>query len=134
MSIRTSLAWSAGSRYANRRSTSRATWRTFVIGDWSGSGISCNSGGSRLLRPDVLAGLAVLARESFTLRSPAVIGCGMRISNRLEAGLVRCNAPTSGVGFHAPFGGTKDSSYGPREQGLAARELHTETRSVLLAP
>lgn len=58
----------------------------------------------------------------------------LREANRLEAGLVRVNAPTTGVDFHAPFGGTKQSSYGPREQGLAARDFYTETVTVTLAP
>lgn len=56
------------------------------------------------------------------------------ISGRLEAGLVKVNAPTSGVDFYAPFGGTKESSYGPREQGKAARELYTWSQTVTLAP
>lgn len=58
----------------------------------------------------------------------------LEITSRLEAGMVRVNAPTSGVDFHAPFGGSKDSSYGPREQGLAARAFYTESRTVLIAP
>ena len=56
------------------------------------------------------------------------------VSRELEAGLVRANAPTSGVDFHAPFGGTKASSIGPREQGLAARDFYTETRTLLISP
>ena len=52
----------------------------------------------------------------------------------MEAGLVRVNAATSGVDFHAPFGGIKDSSYGPREQGLAARDFFTETQTLLVTP
>jgi aldehyde dehydrogenase (NAD+) len=52
----------------------------------------------------------------------------------LESGLVRVNASTAGVDFHAPFGGVKGSSAGPREQGLAAREFFTETRTVLINP
>ena len=58
----------------------------------------------------------------------------LRLSRRLEAGMVRVNAPTSGVDFNAPFGGTKDSSYGPREQGHAARAFYTESRTVLIVP
>jgi alpha-ketoglutaric semialdehyde dehydrogenase len=38
------------------------------------------------------------------------------------------------VDFNAPFGGTKDSSYGPREQGQAARDFYTESRTVLIVP
>jgi acyl-CoA reductase-like NAD-dependent aldehyde dehydrogenase len=60
------------------------------------------------------------------------IGRAMDFADRVEAGLVRVNAPTSGVDYHAPFGGTKASSIGPREQGLAAREFYTETRTLLV--
>ncbi|HTW05406.1 MAG TPA: aldehyde dehydrogenase family protein [Streptosporangiaceae bacterium] len=58
----------------------------------------------------------------------------LRLANFLDAGMVRVNAPTSGVDFHAPFGGAKESSYGPREQGLAARDFYTESRTVLIMP
>lgn len=57
----------------------------------------------------------------------------MRCAEDLEAGLVKVNGPTSGVDFHAPFGGTKASSLGPREQGLAARNFYTESRTVLVS-
>jgi len=62
------------------------------------------------------------------------LGRALRLSNELDAGMVRVNAPTSGVDFHAPFGGAKESSYGPREQGLAARSFYTESRTVLITP
>jgi alpha-ketoglutaric semialdehyde dehydrogenase len=55
-------------------------------------------------------------------------------ADRLEAGLVRVNGPTSGVDFHAPFGGVKDSSLGPREQGKAARDFYTVTRTTTISP
>lgn len=58
----------------------------------------------------------------------------LRMADRLETGLVRVNAPTSGVDYHAPFGGAKDSSYGPREQGTAARDFYTETRTITIVP
>jgi alpha-ketoglutaric semialdehyde dehydrogenase len=58
----------------------------------------------------------------------------LRLTRRLEAGMIRVNAPTSGVDFQAPFGGAKDSSYGPREQGTAARAFYTESRTVLIVP
>src|SRR5262249_4567466 len=47
------------------------------------------------------------------------LGRALRLADQFDAGMVRVNAPTSGVDFHAPFGGAKQSSYGPREQGLA---------------
>ncbi len=62
------------------------------------------------------------------------LGHALRLSRRVEAGMVRVNAPTSGVDFNAPFGGSKESSYGPREQGQAARAFYTESRTVLIVP
>jgi alpha-ketoglutaric semialdehyde dehydrogenase len=44
---------------------------------------------------------------------------------RAEAGMTMVNLPTAGVDYHVPFGGTKDSSYGPREQGYAAKDFYT---------
>jgi aldehyde dehydrogenase (NAD+) len=58
----------------------------------------------------------------------------LTLTDQLDAGMVRVNAPTSGVDFQAPFGGAKQSSYGPREQGLAARDFYTETRTVTIVP
>ncbi len=52
----------------------------------------------------------------------------------MEAGLIRVNEESAGVEFQAPFGGVKDSSYGPREQGRAAIEFYTETRTVTVRP
>jgi aldehyde dehydrogenase (NAD+) len=52
----------------------------------------------------------------------------------IEVGLVRVNADTTGVDPHAPFGGTKGSSSGSREQGPAAREFYTETKTVQINP
>jgi acyl-CoA reductase-like NAD-dependent aldehyde dehydrogenase len=57
-----------------------------------------------------------------------------RTAERLEVGMVRINAPTTGVDYHAPFGGDRDSSYGPREQGKDARDFYTSTRTVLSRP
>ena len=62
------------------------------------------------------------------------LGRALRLSEELDTGMIRVNAPTSGVDFYAPFGGAKESSYGPREQGLAARSFYTESRTVLLSP
>jgi len=52
----------------------------------------------------------------------------------LDTGLIKVNAPTTGVDFYAPFGGEKDSSYGPREQGGAGPEFYSSTRTVTIAP
>ena len=48
----------------------------------------------------------------------------------VRAGMVMVNLPTAGVDYHVPFGGTRGSSYGPREQGFAAVEFYTQTKIV----
>jgi acyl-CoA reductase-like NAD-dependent aldehyde dehydrogenase len=50
-----------------------------------------------------------------------------------SAGMVMVNAPTAGVDYHVPFGGRKGSSYGPREQGRAAADLYTGSRTVYVS-
>lgn len=52
----------------------------------------------------------------------------------LDTGLVRVNAATTGVDLHAPFGGEKASSFGPREQGKDARQLYTRTQTTTVTP
>ncbi|WP_369382144.1 aldehyde dehydrogenase [Streptomyces sp. cg36] len=52
----------------------------------------------------------------------------------LDTGMIRVNAPSTGVDFHLPFGGTKASSHGPREQGRAALEFYTSSRTYTLSP
>lgn len=42
-----------------------------------------------------------------------------------KSGCVMVNLPTAGTDYHVPFGGRKNSSYGPREQGQYAREFYT---------
>ncbi|MBM7551605.1 alpha-ketoglutaric semialdehyde dehydrogenase GucD [Thalassobacillus pellis] len=54
--------------------------------------------------------------------------------DEMEAGLVRVNFETAGVELQAPFGGVKDSSYGPREQGSAAKEFFTSIKTVYIKP
>ena len=46
-----------------------------------------------------------------------------------RAGMVMVNVPTAGVDYHVPFGGAKGSSYGAREQGSAAVEFYTTTKT-----
>jgi acyl-CoA reductase-like NAD-dependent aldehyde dehydrogenase len=58
----------------------------------------------------------------------------LHLAARLDTGMIRVNAPTSGVDYLAPFGGEKDSSFGPREQGKAARDFYTSTRTITILP
>ncbi|QKW23011.1 aldehyde dehydrogenase family protein [Kitasatospora sp. NA04385] len=55
-------------------------------------------------------------------------------ADRLDAGMIRINAPSSGVDFHLPFGGAKGASYGSREQGRAALDFYTASRTVSVLP
>ena len=48
----------------------------------------------------------------------------------VKAGMVMVNLPTAGVDYHVPFGGTRGSSFGPREQGPAAIEFYTVTKTA----
>ncbi|QUD88262.1 aldehyde dehydrogenase family protein [Phenylobacterium montanum] len=48
----------------------------------------------------------------------------------VRAGMVMVNLPTAGVDYHVPFGGVRGSSYGAREQGFAAIEFYTQTKTA----
>lgn len=66
--------------------------------------------------------------------SAAVFTTGLRTAQRcvdeLEAGIIHINSQTAGADVHVPFGGTKESGYGPHEQGSAAHEFYTEEITV----
>ncbi len=47
----------------------------------------------------------------------------------VRAGMTMTNLPTAGVDYHVPFGGTRKSSFGPREQGFAAVEFYTQVKT-----
>lgn len=47
-----------------------------------------------------------------------------------KAGMIMVNLPTAGVDYHVPFGGTKGSSYGSREQGRYAAEFYTTVKTA----
>ena len=49
-----------------------------------------------------------------------------------EAGLLTVNLPSAGVEYQLPFGGTKDSSFGPKEQGPAALDFYSDYKTVYL--
>jgi aldehyde dehydrogenase (NAD+) len=52
-------------------------------------------------------------------------------AERIEAGLVKVNQPTTGVALHAPFGGFKMSSSGTfKEQGKTAVDFYTRIKTV----
>ncbi len=57
-----------------------------------------------------------------------------RFRDGLQAGIVTVNLPTAGVDFHVPFGGTKGSSSGSREQGRYAVEFFTTVKTAYVRP
>lgn len=62
------------------------------------------------------------------------LGQAARFRDGLQAGIVTVNLPTAGVDFHVPFGGTKGSSQGTREQGRYAIEFFTTVKTAYVRP
>jgi len=60
------------------------------------------------------------------------VGRVFEFVNRIEAGLVTVNLPSAGVEYQLPFGGTKESSFGPKEQGPNAIDFYTDWKTVYL--
>ncbi len=104
----------------------------------------------RLAREEVFGPIALLQAASSLEEAIAVangvphglaagiytrdLAVAIMASDALEAGLVKVNAPTTGVDFYLPFGGEKASSIGPREQGKSAQDFYTSTHTVTVAP
>lgn len=55
-----------------------------------------------------------------------------RFKRESQAGMVMVNLPTAGVDYHVPFGGTKGSSVGSREQGRYAQEFYTSVKTAYI--
>jgi aldehyde dehydrogenase (NAD+) len=54
-----------------------------------------------------------------------------QFANRVDAGVVKINEPTTGLALQAPFGGFKQSSANTfKEQGQAAIEFYTRTKTI----
>ncbi len=90
-----------------------------------------------LVADDLEEAIALANRTPYGLSASLFtrdIRTALRYIHRIEAGLVRVNGDTTGVDPHAPFGGMKGSSSGSREQGPAAREFYTETKTVQINP
>lgn len=55
-----------------------------------------------------------------------------RFRKSSKAGMVMVNAPTAGLEYHVPLGGRSPSGYGPRENGAAAAEFFTESKTAYI--
>lgn len=62
------------------------------------------------------------------------LGAALDAIDHFEAGVLHINSETTGADPHVPFGGLKQSGSGAREQGRAAREFYTHTKTVYLRP
>ncbi|HEU4973603.1 MAG TPA: aldehyde dehydrogenase family protein [Baekduia sp.] len=84
---------------------------------------------------DFEAALAKANDTEFGLSSAVFttdIAKAMAFIRRTESGVVHVNRETAGVEPHVPFGGIKGSSSMNREQGKAARQFFTTTKTVYL--
>ena len=86
--------------------------------------------------PDLDAAIAVANDLPFGLSAGLVsndLRAVHRFVERVEAGVVKVNRPTSGLDLNVPFGGIKESSSNTyREQGLGALEFFSWTKTVYL--
>lgn len=89
-----------------------------------------------LMKVDTLEEALRLANDSEFGLSASIftknIGAMLTFIQEMDAGLVRINAESAGVELQAPFGGMKQSSSHSREQGRAALEFYTATKTVFI--
>ena len=85
---------------------------------------------------DYEEGLAVANDVAFGLSS-GIITTSLKYAadfrRKSLAGMVMVNVPTAGVDYHVPFGGRRESSYGPREQGRYAAEFYSSVKTAYIA-
>jgi acyl-CoA reductase-like NAD-dependent aldehyde dehydrogenase len=96
-----------------------------------------------LFGPVVSVVRAADAREAFALANDSAFGLSAAIFtndlaralesvDEIDVGMLHVNSETAGADPHVPFGGAKQSGYGPKEQGRASREFFTHTTTVYL--
>lgn len=82
---------------------------------------------------DIDEAIAVAVDCEFALSSgicTTSLAAAEKFRRASTAGMVTINAPTAGVDYHVPFGGRAPSGYGGREQGSAAAEFYTESKTT----
>lgn len=92
---------------------------------------------SLLSAPDISEAISMANSIRFGLSASiftSSLASAMKFVDQIEAGLVRVNEETAGVELQAPFGGVKASSSHSREQGRAAIEFYTRTKTVAIWP
>ena len=82
---------------------------------------------------DYEEGLALSNAGNFGL-SAGIVTSSLKYARHyqrnVKAGMVMINLPTAGVDYHVPFGGSRGSSYGAREQGFSAVEFFTQIKTA----
>lgn len=91
-----------------------------------------------VIRADDLDHAIALANDTeFGLSSGIVtrsLAAATAFRRATRSGMVMVNTSTAGVDFHVPFSGRGASGYGGGEQGIAALQFFTETRTHYLHP
>jgi aldehyde dehydrogenase (NAD+) len=85
--------------------------------------------------PDYEQAVAVANDTPFGLTASVFtndLSRALHFARESRTGVVRINQSTSGMEYHVPFGGLKDSGAGDRELGHAARAFYTESKTVYL--
>ena len=86
---------------------------------------------------DIEQGLAVANQVRFGLSASLFtrdLAKALDFVQQIQAGVVHVNSETAGAEPHVPFGGMKGSSSYSREQGKAAREFFTQSKTVYIDP
>lgn len=81
--------------------------------------------------------LAITNDTEYGLTSAIVtqsLGRALHFRRHAQTGCVMINLPTAGTDYHVPFGGRKNSSLGPREQGRYAVEFYTTVKTAYTSP
>jgi len=107
-------------------------------------------GQSRLVREEIFGPVVVVQEvegfdEALELANDTEFGLSSALFTRdiaralkfvrgTQSGVVHINRETAGVEPHVPFGGIKGSSSMSREQGKAARQFFTTTKTVYIRP
>lgn len=77
-----------------------------------------------------------LANDTIYGLSAAIFTVNLKYAHKFleesQAGMVRVNQETAGVEYQSPFGGLKDSSSHSREQGQAALNFYTNTKTCAI--
>lgn len=83
--------------------------------------------------PDLGAAIAVANDTEYGLCAGLFtksLANARRFRREIRAGMAMINLPTVGTDYHVPFGGTRASSFGPKELGSSAREFYTSPMTI----